>query len=642
MRDRPRRAGASLVRLLAIVVLLVGCVDAGKVASADPTDAQRPSTVPIANAPLEHEFGRIIAEGIDLWSEPGGGMQIVSTSGDLGLLVPILDRRTVDGVEWVHIEHWSPRSSSRFVWMPTEADIATAYGTTHGPTIEPATPDCQALQRPDADVLAWTPPPVRLACLGAVTMQLGPVFVGSWRSDFPVGGEPAWLAVAAGVRLYSARGWKSRDVGLDIQVDPSGNLSLPVDTWVNVDGQFDHPAAATCVRTGAAQEAIGDRDLHVLWCRQQFVVTAVAPAEPPALEPEPTEAPALAGRWSATSPAPVQGRVGHSGVWTGRELVVWGGHPGPRSVDDKEVTDGTVGAAYDPAADAWRVIAAAPLAPRVRHVVAWTGTEMLVWGGHTADNNRLADGAAYNPATDTWRPIVAAPLPGRGQSVGTWTGDRWLVLDGMSDADAPMTLEAAAYDPATDTWSTLPSVELPASWSVSAAWTGDGLLVLANPNRGRSVAMRLDVAANAWSPLAAPPFDGLNTGGAAWTGEGWLVPTRTSPNDPLGQKDLMFRYVPSSDRWEQVASPPGWLRSFDPIWTGRHVLFLPVIGQVGAVSGMAYEPGTDGWRTLSAPEIPVGEFASAVWTGDRLVSWGGGVGESFVRPIEGAVFVPEQ
>ncbi len=34
--------------------------------------------------------------------------------------------------------------------------------------------------------------------------------------------------------------------------------------------------------------------------------------------------------------------------------------------------------------------------------MAWTGTEMIVWGGGDA-NTDLADGAAYDPATNSWR-----------------------------------------------------------------------------------------------------------------------------------------------------------------------------------------------------------------------------------------------
>ena len=38
---------------------------------------------------------------------------------------------------------------------------------------------------------------------------------------------------------------------------------------------------------------------------------------------------------------------------------------------------------------------------RFDHYAVWTGTEMIVWGGETDGGTMLADGAAYNPATDS-------------------------------------------------------------------------------------------------------------------------------------------------------------------------------------------------------------------------------------------------
>jgi hypothetical protein len=53
-----------------------------------------------------------------------------------------------------------------------------------------------------------------------------------------------------------------------------------------------------------------------------------------------------------------------------------------------------VGGMYDPAADRWQAVAAGPLGSRVFHTAVWTGQEMLIWGG-TAGNAGLADGASY-------------------------------------------------------------------------------------------------------------------------------------------------------------------------------------------------------------------------------------------------------
>lgn len=66
--------------------------------------------------------------------------------------------------------------------------------------------------------------------------------------------------------------------------------------------------------------------------------------------------------------------MGHTAIWTGREMVVWGGL--------SDIFTRRDGGRYNPISDAWRPVstATAPL-PRYVHVTAWTGAEMIVWGG---------------------------------------------------------------------------------------------------------------------------------------------------------------------------------------------------------------------------------------------------------------------
>ena len=64
----------------------------------------------------------------------------------------------------------------------------------------------------------------------------------------------------------------------------------------------------------------------------------------------------------------------------------------------------------------WSDLPAVELAARSDHSVIWTGSEVIVWGGiTTADGwNTFSDGAAYDPATSQWRLIAEAPIAGRG------------------------------------------------------------------------------------------------------------------------------------------------------------------------------------------------------------------------------------
>src|SRR6267378_6870443 len=70
-------------------------------------------------------------------------------------------------------------------------------------------------------------------------------------------------------------------------------------------------------------------------------------------------------------------RTGNSAVWTGREMIVFGG--GSQSVWLGD------GGRYDLATDSWRTVSLsnAP-SPRWFHQAVWSGTEMIVWGGRAA------------------------------------------------------------------------------------------------------------------------------------------------------------------------------------------------------------------------------------------------------------------
>ena len=94
----------------------------------------------------------------------------------------------------------------------------------------------------------------------------------------------------------------------------------------------------------------------------------------------------------------------------------------------------------------WRVIAASPLSGRDDPNAVWTGTEMIVWGGFVGDDIRTYDGAAYNPNTDTWRMLPTVPFSmGGGVTIMTmvWTGDE-AVVNGARPRPSPTTRSPTA------------------------------------------------------------------------------------------------------------------------------------------------------------------------------------------------------
>ena len=64
------------------------------------------------------------------------------------------------------------------------------------------------------------------------------------------------------------------------------------------------------------------------------------------------------------------------------------------------------GGRFDPVSETWSPISTvnAP-SPRFYHDGVWTGTEMIVWGGY--DGSGLDTGGRYDPATDSWEILDA-------------------------------------------------------------------------------------------------------------------------------------------------------------------------------------------------------------------------------------------
>ena len=66
------------------------------------------------------------------------------------------------------------------------------------------------------------------------------------------------------------------------------------------------------------------------------------------------------------------------------------------------------------ASPSWRPLPTAPILGRLGASAVWTGREMIVWGGVTRGGAfpygaPRSDGAAYTPATRTWRKIANSP-----------------------------------------------------------------------------------------------------------------------------------------------------------------------------------------------------------------------------------------
>jgi hypothetical protein len=153
-------------------------------------------------------------------------------------------------------------------------------------------------------------------------------------------------------------------------------------------------------------------------------------------------------------------------------MIVWGG----RVYSWGSALD--TGGRYDPANGNWSPLTTtdAPTA-RTRHTAVWTGDEMIVWGGWGAET--YGNGGKYDPASDAWLPVSELSAPdARRYHTAAWTGSEMIVWGGLFIPSYTPTNTGGRYDPDTDTWSATTTEGAPVARSDhTAVWTGASMIV---------------------------------------------------------------------------------------------------------------------------------------------------------------------
>src|SRR5262249_29133805 len=146
-------------------------------------------------------------------------------------------------------------------------------------------------------------------------------------------------------------------------------------------------------------------------------------------------------------------RTDHTAVWTGTEMIVWGGNAS---------TYFNTGGRYNPATDSWTATSTAN-APdgRLIHTAVWTGSEKIIWGrqGPLRPTGFCNTGGRYNPSTDSWTATSTINPPvARAYDTAVWTGSEMIVWGGY-----PYTNSGGSYEPGTDTWTATSLTNVPQS-----------------------------------------------------------------------------------------------------------------------------------------------------------------------------------
>lgn len=179
--------------------------------------------------------------------------------------------------------------------------------------------------------------------------------------------------------------------------------------------------------------------------------------------------------WSATAVSDVARQL-HLAVWTGTEMIIFGG----LTIVNFDAAAVNSPRAYNPATDSWRTLPDPPFAPRLNAKGVWTGTELVVFGGLDAEFRPQGGGARYNPAMNAWVPLptLNAPTPRDEHSMVFGDGEVYVVGGGRDDT------VGARWRLADDTWRPLTRVLAPNPSRGTAGWTGEALIVVADDLSG--------------------------------------------------------------------------------------------------------------------------------------------------------------
>jgi len=274
----------------------------------------------------------------------------------------------------------------------------------------------------------------------------------------------AWLSISEGTNSPLGKRWHSA-IWTGTEMIIWGGISNT--GFTNTGGRYN-PLTDSWITTSLGANVPSARSGHTaIWTGSEMIIWSGDSSETGGKYHPDSDV------WEPTSLVDVPiGRFSHSAVWSGSEMIIWGGF---------NATNLNSGGRYNPVNDTWVPTninngGSGDGAPEGRrdHSVVWTGTEMLVWGGRGATSN-LNTGGRYSPQNDSWNDMSETDAPSaRFWNSTVWTGSEMIVWGGFNNIDT-----GGRYDPINNTWqSTSMGASLPSPrYRHGAAWTGSEMLI---------------------------------------------------------------------------------------------------------------------------------------------------------------------
>lgn len=294
-------------------------------------------------------------------------------------------------------------------------------------------------------------------------------------------------------------------------------------------------------------------------------------------------------------PGPLEPRRFADVMWTGDEMIVWGGlRPGVTIFP--ELHDG---AAFDPDTNRWRVLAGPPDEISSTNRAVWADGEMIVVS-HTATYG-------YRPDTDTWRTIAAGATPTEFDPILYHDGTVYVWV---------RVGEIHALDVAGGTWeelgAPLPLGEALSPWTAAIRVLDDRPVVVTvdGPCSGRSIHV---LEEDGWVQtdrlnLSTDKHADCSTANQMASVGGTLVAWEDENRPTLVLDGTSWKVVDSIPL-PGVNRPPG------PIPIDDQRFLVPGDGE-----GAIFDVASQEWVHVVFPgDVADGQI---VWTGEEFLAWG--------------------
>ena len=233
--------------------------------------------------------------------------------------------------------------------------------------------------------------------------------------------------------------------------------------------------------------------------------------------------------------------------------------------------------------------------------------------------------------TEAWvGPMSTTGAPTNGSGRGAWVGDRLLVWGDN------LTQTGVFYDPVGDAWSGSTTTTGAPSTRIlfSSEWTGKEFIIWGGLTFWGGTALntgaRYDPAADSWAPMSttgAPSARFAHT--AVWTGTRMIV--WGGDGGGFSYTNTGAAYDPATDTWNGTTTltgaPPA--RGYHAaVWTGTRMIVWGGENPGKFDTGALYDPAANAWTgtTTLTGALSARSHLSAVWTGREMILWGGGSG----------------